>query len=496
MVRLSRTSLFLCNFKAVSSLTVPQTPGIQLDLFASKRPPIQSGRIGLGDYADAIYNVQIHIGGNQLPVVLDTGSSDLWVISSNCNDSDVLSSNLPLYPQDSPTFVSSNLDTTLLYGDSHTGTRAFGRIGQDSINLAGLHLDGQYLAAINNTNTGVTETGSVGIFGLGFPLNSAIWSNVFLASRYALTTTSRRQKCTIPQFSRDYSAAFFPRFEWLTRTSRASNIDDTSSMTSRALASYSSQGPLLVRLIELNRLSVPGFTVSLQRNSVDKGSGNVGLLSIGEFPPRLCEEDFHWVPLRHYLPSQGGLHPPNDIPNETYPISWEIYLDDVYLDGHKLPRSNLSSPAIALSALVDTGNSLLRGPTDVVSHIYHTINQGPGETFPCDAPHTLAFEIGGRLFPVDPRDFISQAFENQVELCTATLVDTDVPVLSEEGGYLYGWNLGVPFMKSVITSFYYGNVTHPSRDPPRMGFKSTVPLDAGKRLKEVVEQANRKRKKI
>ncbi|KAH8802339.1 hypothetical protein DL96DRAFT_1475647 [Flagelloscypha sp. PMI_526] len=231
--------------------------------------------------------------------------------------------------------------------------------------------------------------------------------------------------------SRDYSTAFFPHLGWLTLTPRAPNINDGSSMTSHTLTSYSSQGPLLVRLIELSCLSVPGFTVSLQHNSVDKGIGNVGLLSIEEFPPGLSEENFNWVPVRHYLPGQGGIHPPNVAPDETYPVSWKFYLDDVYLDG---PRSNLLSPVIALSALVDTvRNSLLRGPPDVVSHIYHILNQGPEEMFPCDTLHMLAFEIGVHPFPVDPRNFVSHTFENQVELCTANLVDTDVPVLNEEG---------------------------------------------------------------
>jgi hypothetical protein len=38
---------------------------------------------------------------------------------------------------------------------------------------------------------------------------------------------------------------------------------------------------------------------------------------------------------------------------EVYPISWEIFLDDVFLDGERLPRSTLSSP-ISPSALIDT----------------------------------------------------------------------------------------------------------------------------------------------
>jgi hypothetical protein len=58
-----------------------------------------------------------------------------------------------------------------MYGDSLTGTHAIGPIGYDFVSVAGLGLQNQYFAAINNTNTSVLETGSTGIFGLGFPIN-------------------------------------------------------------------------------------------------------------------------------------------------------------------------------------------------------------------------------------------------------------------------------------------------------------------------------------
>lgn len=57
----------------------------------------------------------------------------------------------------------------LLYGDSRTGTHASGPIGQDAVGIAGLTVQGQYMAAITDTNTTVLETGSAGILGLGFP---------------------------------------------------------------------------------------------------------------------------------------------------------------------------------------------------------------------------------------------------------------------------------------------------------------------------------------
>jgi len=141
-----------------------------------------------------------------------------------------------------------------------------------------------------------------------------------------------------------------------------------------------------------------------------------------------------------------------------YPMTWDVPIDDVLLDGQKLPRSTLSSPNISLSALIDTvgrsslyssnlystvaqGNSLIRGPLDVMQ----AIDASLGSTFPCSTPHTLTFQIGGKLFPVDPRDFITQADTNSVAACVTNLAPTDPPV--EGKGFLHSWSLGDPFLK-------------------------------------------------
>ena len=39
---------------------------------------------------------------------------------------------------------------------------------------------------------------------------------------------------------------------------------------------------------------------------------------------------------------------------QVYPIAWEVMIDDVYFNGERLPRSNISFPFIQLSALIDT----------------------------------------------------------------------------------------------------------------------------------------------
>lgn len=94
-------------------------------------------------------------------------------------------------------------------------------------------------------------------------------------------------------------------------------------------------------------------TVTLQRDTVDIG-GNLGMLAVGELPVGIENGSLTWAQVRGYPVAQGGLAAPADSPNEIYPIAWEIPLDDVYLDGQKLPRSTLSSSNISLSALIDT----------------------------------------------------------------------------------------------------------------------------------------------
>ena len=96
---------------------------------------------------------------------LDTGSADLWVVSTQCTDE--CTTSVPLSKKSS--FHPTGQQVQLLYGDSRTGTHAAGTIGTDNVSIAGLTAHDQYLAAIVDTNTTVLETGSAGILGLGFP---------------------------------------------------------------------------------------------------------------------------------------------------------------------------------------------------------------------------------------------------------------------------------------------------------------------------------------
>ena len=108
-------------------------------------------------------------------------------------------------------------------------------------------------------------------------------------------------------------------------------------------------------------------------------------------------------------------------------------------------------------------------------------------TLPCSTAHNLTFQIGGKLFPIDPRDFASPAASGTGTTCIANVrpMDDDLKTDTDQ----WTWVLGTPFLKSNLVAFYYGNLTHPSVDPPRVGLVSRVPQDAGARLGAAVSQA-------
>ena len=152
---------------------------------------------GLSHHRIRTYNVLVRVGETLAPLVLgtlhlvvmyvprpfllDTGSSDLWVLSSSCA-ADCFSATVPLYPQTS--FQPSGLAIRLEYGDSLTGTFAQGIVGKDLAGIAGFRLQDQYLAVISETNTTVLQRGSAGIFGLGFPVNRCVSDSFCCSSAF------------------------------------------------------------------------------------------------------------------------------------------------------------------------------------------------------------------------------------------------------------------------------------------------------------------------
>ncbi|KAN0127433.1 aspartic peptidase [Lactarius tabidus] len=414
---------------------------------SSRRRDTSPGSTGLGDSLDLFYTVAITIGEIETAVNIDTGSSDLWVVSDACTTTVCKNTNMPPYPSASINPAGGSVN--LLYGDSLTGTHASGPIAQDTTTVAGLALPQQAFAAISNTNNTSVMQGANGIFGIGFPSGSLVQAAVI-------------------------NAKF-----------------DNPSSTDDLILGTQSDGPFLSRLAMTGALEQPMFTIMLQRDTIDV-SGNDGAFTIGKLPDGIDNSSLTWVPVRLYDPEDGGLNPPTFAPGEIYPFRWEVPINGVMLDGVQLPASKLTGSTSTLSALIDTGNSIIRGPEDVVNSILSKVspayaaNTNADPTYPCKVPHNLTFQIGGNTFPVDPRDFMSQDKAKDTTTCIAdNIVATDPP----GKGALFSWSLGDTFLKSNLVAFYYGNLTHPSVDPPRIGFMSMVPNNANTLLQNDIAQA-------
>jgi hypothetical protein len=394
--------------------------------------------------------VPIELGNRVFAVNIDTGSSDLWVVSDKCQAGSCSGSDVSRYP--SASFQPAGADVEMFYGDSTTGTHASGSVGLDTIAVAGVAMTQQAFGLINDTNNDIVQFDTAGIFGLGFPSGSKIQEAVVVA--------------------------------------KTGPIDDTDDF----ITSTYTSGPLMTRIAMTNALQMPMFSITLQRSTID--IGGTGSLTIGKLPDTIDNSSLTWVPVRLYNPGEGGLEPPKFAPSEVYPFRWEIDIDAVFLDGERLPDSTIPTQngvdSKRVSALIDTGNSILRGPQDVVNNVLSKVSPAydPSSssvpTLPCAIPRTLSFQIGGKIFPIDPRDFIGQQTKGDARTCVAdNLVATDAPSI----GALFRWSLGAPFFRSNLVAFHYGNLTHPSVDPPRIGILSMVPSNADDLLKQAVTDA-------
>ncbi|CAM9441166.1 unnamed protein product [Ascophyllum nodosum] len=148
----------------------------------------------------------------------------------------------------------------------------------------------------------------------------------------------------------------------------------------------------------------------------------------------------------------GGTDPDHYIHDITYvPVSkkgyWQLDMDDVTVDGESI--------ASVKSAIIDSGTSLLVGPTDAVKAIAAkagAIKIFNGEyVLPCTAElPLLTFTIAGKDYSLEGDEYIISAGNDK--LCILAVMAMDIP---EPNGPL--WILGDVFMRKYYTVFDYGN---------------------------------------
>ncbi|KAF8071741.1 aspartic peptidase A1 [Lyophyllum atratum] len=117
----------------------------------------------------------IDVGEISFRVALDTASSDLWIISSDCKTKTCTT--VPRYPRTypSPTFTTVNGNSTSFRASYLDGTVASGFVAKESVRISNMTLANQAFGDVLLTDSNVTMVDQMsGIMGLGFPRLSSI----------------------------------------------------------------------------------------------------------------------------------------------------------------------------------------------------------------------------------------------------------------------------------------------------------------------------------
>jgi hypothetical protein len=175
------------------------------------------------------------------------------------------------------------------------------------------------------------------------------------------------------------------------------------------------------------------FKNLIDQGQVDKGifsfylaNDKDGVLTIGGTDETKYDGDLTWVPLS----------------SATY---WEIALDDVSADGTQYDSST--------SAIVDSGTSLLTGPTATVKKLAAAVgakaNFAGEYIVDCDAElPELTFTIAGAEYTLAGEDYLIKSGTT----CLFAIMGMDIP---RPAGPL--WILGDVFMRKYYTAFDYEN---------------------------------------
>lgn len=342
-----------------------------------------------------IFLVPVTIGGQQFDVVLDTGSSDPWIITPNFQCLDLYNDPQtedycgfgPLYDStQSSTYVPiTNKNINVSYAD---GEFLAGSMGYETISMGGISVQQQQFGLMNVAGW-LGDGVSSGLIGFAYST---------ITSAYAGTDPTQDQ----PHHTIQYNTLF-------------TNMWNES-------------------------LIAPVFSLALDR---DPNSG--GLLALGGIP------DIPHTPFWVSTPIQSvGVFPGTTTPayeyytvqSDGFAVSGEPNAQFGPVGGNNQAKTPLMAPG---AVVVDSGTSVLYAP-NVVSDAFAAAFNPPATVDPdtgmydvdCNGiPPTFGVSIGGKVFYVNPADLIVLVGE---DACISGVQPSD-------GGLTI---LGDAWMKNVI----------------------------------------------
>ncbi|RPD78625.1 acid protease [Lentinus tigrinus ALCF2SS1-7] len=339
----------------------------------------QTVGVGIIDQnADSSYIGQVTIGTppQSFKIVLDTGSSDLWVAATEC-----LSCGQT--PPFDPTKSSTIQQVTGLGGQAQTITirygsgRVDGILASDTVSMSGFTVNPQRLVVVEQMTDGLLDGDVSGIMGLAFEALASTQATPFWQ---ALVNSNQFNS---PEIS-----------FWLAR-----HLDDV--------------------------------------NPAVEEAG--GVMTLGGTNSSLFSGDIEF----------------NSLVNDGPPSFWMLELTGVTVQGKSVSVPTGSS---ALSA-IDTGTTLIGGPSDAVQAIYSAV---PGAqalngqmegffAFPCSTKVDISMAFGGKLWPISEADMNLGTVSPG--MCLGGIFDLTLGSSVGSGGGNPTWVVGDTFLKNVYSVF-------------------------------------------
>ena len=356
-----------------------------------------------------VYDVEVTLGTKNFSLVIDTGSSDLWVVKTGYKcfdgatnaelaDEDCTFSSTTFDPSSSSTFQPITNET---FGATYGLGIALGSLGYENVTVGGITVPHQIIGVADRVTIPGSESDS-GIFGLSFPL-----------------LTSAHQGTVQPP-------------------------NDT------LLLGKVPYDPIFTRMYK-EGLAEPWFSLALERLKPGEETAEGGYFGIGVLPEVELSSDFIKVP----------AEPTDVIPleltgGERQVVMWTLAVEAVTWGPSKSSSSKPTTNTTAFQATVDSGNWFNQLPQEVADDIYAaydppaTLDSKTGlYTVNCDVkPPTLGVTIAGHTFYHTAEDLVLVKGEG---VCVSTILPT---ALGENG---VGLNfLGDVFMHNVVSVFDFG----------------------------------------
>ncbi|KAJ0416864.1 aspartic peptidase domain-containing protein [Aspergillus carlsbadensis] len=362
------------------------------------------------------FHAPVTIGGETFNLLVDTGSSDTFVIEDDfdCETPSGFGDSLLSVSQEACGYAGDEYEL----GESNTFQRisnesfqviygagiARGLMGLEDIELGGVTVTEQRFGLVNWSTP--MNLGSSGVLGLAYPVITNAWELNGTIDEESLTYQGENQPYT----------------------------------------------PLFVNMFRRG-LVAPYFSLALNRLSSDHETGDGGYMVLGGLPDVETAGDYTAVPAEYY--NDAPYRTPNGTRLRSY---WATTVDRInYGDNGEYSDE--------YQTIVDTGAPLSSVPTRVAEE-YNALFDPPGSwstvqqayLVECDSsPPKFSVTLGGTTFETNSDDLILHAGDDDVCLSAIThplQMSTDE---SDATNTTELYILGASFLKGVVSVFDFGN---------------------------------------